>query len=57
MKNNETKIYTGNRATGYTTTQNGISRTTYNEQVARRDGIIKNSVPTYAKCCGWNNKK
>ena len=56
MKNNETKVYTGNRAKGYTTVNNGIKETTYSETVARRDGVIKNDIPTWAKCCGWNKK-
>ena len=53
---NEKKIYTGNTAAGYTTTNNGISEKVYTEQVARRDGVIYGAIPTWAKCCGWNNK-
>lgn len=57
MKKTETRIYEGNRAKGYTTINNGIRETTYSESVARRNGVIRNDVPTYAKCCGWSNQK
>lgn len=53
MKKNNTPIYTGNRATGYSTTNNGVTVKVNKEEAARRNGIIKNAVPTYAKCCGW----
>ena len=50
------KIYTGNKAEGYTTTNNGITETTLSERNARRDGIIANDVPTSAKCCNnWES--
>jgi hypothetical protein len=53
QKNNTTPIYTGNRAIGYSTTNGGVTIKVNNEQAARRNGIIKGDVPTYAKCCGW----
>ena len=56
MKKNNTPIYTGTRATGYTTVNNGISQTVRTAEAACRVGIIKNDVPTYAKCCGWQKK-
>lgn len=46
--------YTGNNAIGYTTVNNGIKQTV-TEEVARRDGIITNAVPTWAACCGWKS--
>ena len=52
---NEIKVYTGNKASGYTISRGGISHTT-SEENARRNGTIKNDVPTWAKCCGWNKK-
>jgi hypothetical protein len=50
------KIFIGNQATGFTTTQNGISFTTHSEEAARRQGTIANAVPTWAKCCGWGKR-
>ncbi len=51
------KIYTGNQASGYTTINNGIKETTYNEHTARMNGTIKNDVPTWARCCGWTKTR
>lgn len=54
---NEIKIYTGNAATGYTTINNGIKQTTYLEATARRNGTIKNDIPTWARYCGWTKTR
>jgi hypothetical protein len=51
------KVWTGNKATGYTTTNNGIVEQTNSEAVARRTGVIKDAVPTWALCCGWSKNK
>ena len=50
------KIYTGNKAIGYSNTNNGVKTTTYSEAVARRNGTIANAVPTWASCCGWGKR-
>lgn len=52
-----TVVFEGNSAKGYTSTDNGITIRVQTEQAARTLGVIKNDVPTWAKCCGWGGRK
>ena len=51
-----TVIFEGNSAKGYTSTNSGVKIHVQSEQTARNLGVIKNDLPTWAKCCGWGGK-